>query len=108
MLKCSQPLLEEEKRLPQNKKLDNLTRITKLDSQKLKISPTEMILKSAANKSNVMSDKYRLSLEETEKRSLSDEKFKTLFNFHKIEKTRQVLERLDRYDKKKYKFKRKN
>ena len=51
---------------------------------------------------NVISEKYGLSQEEIETRSLSDEKFKTLFNFHRIEKTRQVHERLNRYDKKKF------
>ena len=34
-----------------------------------------------------------------------NENFKTLFNFHMIEKTRQVHGRLNSYDKKKYKFK---
>ena len=51
---------------------------------------------------NVISEKYGLSQEEIETRSLSDEKFKTLFNFHRIEKIRQVHERLNRYDKKKF------
>ena len=44
------------------------TRITILNSQKLKVSPTQIILKSAANMNNVMSEKYGLSPEEIEKR----------------------------------------
>ena len=47
---------------------------------------------------NAISEKYGLSPEEIETRSLSDVKFKTLFNFHSIEKTRQVHERLNRYN----------
>lgn len=44
------------------------TRIAILNSQKLKVSPTQIILKSAANMNNVMSKKYGLSPEEIEKR----------------------------------------
>ena len=50
---------------------------------------------------NVISEKYGLIPEEIETRSLFDEKFKTLFNFHRIDKTRQVHERLHRCDRKK-------
>ena len=58
------------------------TRVAKLNIQKLKISPTKIILKSAAKMNNVISEKYGLIPEEIETRSLFDEKFKTLFNFH--------------------------
>ena len=37
---------------------------------------------------------------------MSSERFRTLFNFHRIERTKLVNNRLDRYDKKKYKAKR--
>ena len=80
------------------------TKVAKLNIQILNISPTKIILKSAANMNNA---KYGLSQEEIEKISLSDEKFKTLFNSHRIEKTRQVHGRLNRYDKRKYEYKRK-
>ena len=83
------------------------TRAAKLNIQKLKLSPIKKILKSAANMNNVISKKYGLSPEEVETRSLSDEKFRALFNFHRIEKTRQVHERLNRYNKKKYRCKKK-
>ena len=56
---------------------------------------------------SVISKKYGLSPEEVETRSLSDEKFRALFHFHRIEKTRQVHERLNRYNKKKYRCKKK-
>ena len=49
---------------------------------------------------NVLREEYGLSPEEIETTSLSEERFRTLFNFHRIEKTRQVPERLNRYDKK--------
>ena len=76
------------------------TRAAKLYIQKLKISPTKIMLKSAANMNNALSKKCGLSPEEIETTSLSEEKFRTLFNFHRIEKSRQVPERLNRYDKK--------
>ena len=50
-------------------------------------------------------EKHGISPEEIEKRSLPGGKSKMLFNFHRIEKTRHVHERLNRYDKKKYNFK---
>ena len=82
-------------------------RAAKLNIQKLKLSPIKKILKSAANMNSVISKKYGLSPEEVETRSLSDEKFRALFSFHRIEKTRQVHERLNRYNKKKYRCKKK-
>ena len=83
------------------------TRAAKLNIQKLKLSSIKKILKSAANMNSVISKKYGLSPEEVETRSLSDEKFRALFHFHRIEKTRQVHERLNRYNKKKYRCKKK-
>ena len=41
-----------------------------------------------------------------EKKSLFSERFRTLFNFHRIERTKLVNDRLDTCDKKKYKAKR--
>ena len=51
--------------------------------------------------------KYGLSPEEIEKRSLASEEFRTIFNMHRIEKTRKLHNRIDRYDKKRYSAKRK-
>ena len=64
------------------------TRVAKLNIQKLKISPTKIILKSAANMNNALSEKYGLSSKETETRSQSSQKFSKLFDFHRIKKTR--------------------
>ena len=47
------------------------TRVAKLNIQKLKISPTKIMLKSAANMNNVLREEYGLSAEEIETRSLS-------------------------------------
>ena len=55
---------------------------------------------------NIKSEKYGLSPEEIEKKSLSGERFRTIFNMHRIEKTKLLHDRLDRYDKKKYLAKR--
>ena len=41
------------------------------------------------------------------KKSLSSKRFRTIFIFHRIEKTKLVNDRLDQYDKRKYKVKRK-
>ena len=54
---------------------------------------------------NVQGIKYGLSPQEIEK-LLSSERFRTLFNIHRIEKTKLVHDRLNRYDSKKYKAKR--
>ena len=45
------------------------TRISKLNAQKLKISPRKIILNSANNMNNIKSEKYGLSPEEIEKKS---------------------------------------
>ena len=78
------------------------TRIAKLNTQKLKITPTKIIQNSALNMNTRKSEKYRLSPEETEQRSLASESSKTIFNMHRIYKTKRVHERLDRYDRKRY------
>ena len=77
-----------------------------MNAHKLKISPTKIISSSASNINSVQSEKYGLSPDEIEKKSLSSERFRMLFNFHRIEKTKMVNDRLDRYDKKKYNKKR--
>ena len=52
------------------------------------------------------SEKHGLSPEEIEKKLLSSERFRTLFNFHRIEKTKLAHGRLNTYNNKKYKTKR--
>ena len=78
------------------------TRKSKLNSQKLKITPTKIIQNSALNMNNMKSVKYRLSPKEIEKQSLAGEQFKTIFNMHRIENTKRLYDRLERYDKKRY------
>ena len=84
------------------------TRIAKLSAQKLKITPTKIILNSTLNVNNMRSEKHGLSPEEIEKQSLAGERFKTIFNMHRIEKTKKLHDKLDRYVKKRYAAKRKN
>ena len=55
---------------------------------------------------SVQSEKYELSPEEIEKKTLSSGRFRTVFNMHRIDKTNLLHERLDKYDKKKYSAKR--
>ena len=68
------------------------TRISKLNAQKLKISPTKITLNSAIIINNVPSEKYRLTPEEIEKKSISNEKFRTIFRHH-IERTKLIHDR---------------
>ena len=82
------------------------SRVAKLNAQKLKISPTKVISSFASNMNSVQSEKYGLSPDKIEKKSLSSERFRTLFNFYRIEKTKLVNDRLDKHDNKKYKAKR--
>ena len=77
-----------------------MTRISKSNVQKLKISPIKINLNSANNMNSVQSEKYGLSPEEIEKKSLSSERFRAIFNMHRIEKTKLLHDRLKRYDKK--------
>ena len=80
--------------------------IAKLNALKLKVSPTQIITSSAENMNIVLNGKYEISPNDIEKKSLSSEKFRILFDFHRIEKIKQVNDRLDRYDRKKYSAKR--
>ena len=52
------------------------------------------------------SKKYGFSPEEVESRALRSERFRTLYNMHRIEKTDKLNQRQDRYDQKKYSKKR--
>ena len=51
--------------------------------------------------------KIRIWSKWNRKKSLSSERFRTLFNFHRIEHTKKLHDRQDRYGKKKYGAKRK-
>ena len=83
------------------------TRISKLNAQKLKISPSKIIQNLTLNMNLMKNVKYDLSPEEIESRPLAGERFKTVFNMHRIEKTQKLHCRLDRYDVMKYSAKKK-
>ena len=83
------------------------TRLSKLNAQKLKITHTKIIKNSALYMNNRKSIKYGLSPEEIERGSFAGEQFKTIFNMHRIDKTKKLHDRLDRYEKKRYLAKRK-
>ena len=76
--------------------------------QKIKELKTRIaiIQNSTLNMNLVKSSKYGLSPEEIERHALSGERFKTIFNMHRIEKTQKLHRRLDDYDAKKYSAKR--
>ena len=81
------------------------TRISMLkaisDKNKAKIPPKYIIKQSVENMNNVRSEKYNISPNEIKKRSLASKQFKTLFNFERIKKSKQIPDRLDKYDQKK-------
>ena len=83
------------------------TRISKLMSQKLKITPKKIIEMSTTNMNIKPSVKYDISQENIENKVLNSERFKTLFNMYRIEKTNKLAHRMDRNDKKRYLRKRK-
>ena len=72
------------------------TKTAKLNAQKLKITSTKIIQNSVLNINNMKSKKYGLSPEEIERRYLAGKRFKTIFNMQRIEKTKQLYDRLDR------------
>ena len=82
-------------------------RISKLKGQKLKISQKKIIEISTKNLNIQLNKKYGLSPEEVESRTLKSERFRTLYNMHRIEKTDKLNIRMDRFDQKKYSKKRK-
>ena len=83
------------------------TRISKLNGQKLKISPKKIIEVSTENMNIPPSKKYGFSPEEVESHAIKSERFRTLYNMHRIEKTDKLNMRMDRYNRKKYSKKRK-
>ena len=71
------------------------------DKNKAKIPPTTIIRQSAENMKDVKSKKYGISLNDVEKKSLSSERFKTQFNFKRIDQSKKISDRLDRCNQKK-------
>ena len=72
------------------------TRIAKLNSQKLKISPKKITEMSTTNMNIQPSKKYGFSPEEVEKRTLESKRFRTLYNMHRLDKTQKLNQRQDR------------
>ena len=83
------------------------TRISKLASQKLKISPNKIIEISTTNMNIRPSKKYGFSPEELEITALQGERFRAVYNMLRLEETDKLNQRQDRYDKKKHDRKRK-
>ena len=94
--------LRGEKAFAAEQKIKELkTRISKLKGQKLKLTPKKIIEISTANVNIKPSRKYGISPEKIEKNALNSERFRTLFNMHRIERTDKTNARLDRFDRKK-------
>ena len=69
---------------------DLKARIAKLFSQKLKMSQRKIIQMSTVNMNIRPSKKYGFSPEEVEKRALESERFRTVYNMHRLEKTNKL------------------
>ena len=76
------------------------TRVAKLNGQKLKVSPKKIIEMSMTNMNIQSSKKYGFSPEEVGKKALKSERFRTVYNMHRIEKMHKLSQRQDAYDKK--------
>ena len=76
------------------------TIISKVTSQKLKISPKKITEMSTINMNIQPSKKYGFSPEEVEKRALQSERFRAVYNMHRLEKTDKLNQRQDRCDRK--------
>ena len=75
----------------------------------MKVPPTTIISESAENMNNVKSKKYSAGPNKIEQNSVSSENFRTLFNFHRIERSKKkTLDTLDSYDQKNMLPKREN
>ena len=61
----------------------------------------------AENMNNVKSEKYKLTPNEIEKKSLENQRFRTELNFEHIKMSKKNSDRLDRYDRKFYSRKKK-
>ena len=70
------------------------TRIAKLFSQKLKMSQRKIIQMSTVNMNIRPSKKYGFS-PEVEKKALESERFRTVYNMHRLEKTNKLNLRQD-------------
>ena len=57
-----------------------------MHGQKLKMSPKKIIEISTANMNILPSKKYKFSPEEVEKKSIENERLRTVYNMHKLEK----------------------
>ena len=66
-------------------------RTAKLNAQKLKISPIKILQSSVLNMNIMKSVEYGLSPEEIESRSLAGERFKIVFNMHRIINTKNLM-----------------
>ena len=105
--------LREGKAFAVEQKIKELkSRISKVkaisDKNKAKIPAVTIIKQSAVNMNDEKSEKYGISPNDIEKKSLFSEKFKTLFNFKRIEQSKQIPDRLDKYDRRKYAANKKN
>ena len=81
----------------EQKKRELKIRIAKLNALKMKVTSAKIITTSSEIINTVLNEKYWLSPDEIEKKSLSSKRFRTLFNFHRIEWTNNLHDRQKNY-----------
>ena len=67
--------------------------MTERTKKLLKLTPKKIIEISTENMNISPSKKYGIAPERVENKSLNSEKFKTLFNMHRLEKTEKLADR---------------
>ena len=88
---AKQKIREFEKLLFQSKRLHKVTKTGRLD-------PTKLIRNAVQNMNNVNSQKYGVLPEMVEKKSLEDEKFREVYDFHRMVRVSRDAERYKRND----------
>ena len=75
------------------------------DREKTKITPTTTTTGSAEYISNIANEKYKLTPEEIEEKLLASERLRVRFNFTRVKISKKSSNRLNRFDKVRYKRK---
>ena len=86
-----QKIREFKKLLFKSKRLHKATKTGRLD-------PRKLIRNAVQNMNNVNLQKYGVPLETVEKKSLEDEKFRAVYNFHRMFRVSRDVERYKHSD----------
>ena len=88
---AEQKIRELKKILLKSKRLHKTTSTERFD-------PKKTIARTVNNLNRTISEKYGISPEEVEKKSIESEIFKEVYDFHRLKKVNKDAERYERYD----------